>query len=128
MPRGIRRIGLEISLGLLCGACTTTLATFSIKPTAIDQVKTGDTMTQVTRALGQPKETLGPEHTSHGQARVIWIYAATTQATTSLSGRLQPTPAQPFSLDLQRQLEQMDRPSYLIVFADGMVSDIVYQP
>jgi len=114
-----------IVLGVLCGGCTTTLATFSIQPTAIQQVELGDTMARVQEKLGEPREVL-PDPSR--EERVIWIYGKTAQTTTALSGSLHPTPKQPFSVDLERQLEQVDSPSYLIVFIDGSVSQVIEQP
>ena len=116
------------ALLVLVAGCTANVSTFYVKRPDVHQVTVGDTMESVRRTLGAPMEALTDEFAGVAQ-RVVWVYDASSIVETSLAGSVQPSPSRPWTGGTMRQLQRLvDQPTYLVVFLDGCVSEIIRQP
>lgn len=116
-----------MGVSLLGVGCATTLTTFHMSTTPIQQVELGQTMEQVTRALGAPHQLVSDERTGDGRYKVVWRYDAAAVSERSVTGKVNPPPDQPLAVTTTRQTERMDQTAYLVVFLDGRVSEIIEQ-
>ena len=122
-----QRLAWLLSVALVGAGCSTTFSAFSYRSTNIQRIQLGDTMEQVRHTLGEPHETLVDEF-AQGPQRVLWVYDAAAVSEHSVSGSVRAAPRHPFSLDTSHQLQRLaNQPSYLIVFLDGVVSEIIRQ-
>ena len=105
--------------------CAATVSTFSVKATNVGVVSLGDTLEQVTQKLGKPQQTWPLITTADGHQQTVWEYASAATSETAWTGAVQPTSPRVVSLEKQHHIAPLSESSYLIVFADGRVSEIV---
>jgi len=120
MARALIVLGL---VGLL--GCSAAVSTFYMKAPAIHRVEIGDTMEDVRRKLGDPQEVRPEALTSDQRTKVIWVYDVSAVSERSLVGTVQADPSQPVELRATHQVGNVEDSSYLIVFLDGQVSQII---
>ena len=119
-----RIIGIAVGIT----GCAANFSTFSIHEPAVHRVRLGDRPEDVRRLLGAPQQRLPEERTVDGRLKVVWVYDAAAVSERSVSGRVRPTPVQPLAIATNQHTESLYGASYLIVFLDGRVSQIVERP
>lgn len=114
-----------MGLGVMVMGCAATVSTFAVKPTNMGTVGVGDMMEQVTQKVGPPQQVWPSMTTAEGHEQVVWEYASAGTSETTWRSAIQPTSPRVVLLEKQHHVAPLSESSYLIVFVDGRVSEIV---